>query len=230
MKKLVILILAMVLFVSPASAQQAGRSSRVSKVNLNVAKLLNAYNRMNLANKQAGVNAPSSQTKNAFNSFSNLNPPALGTASFYGTSNAVSGDRLFDTNAAAINPFGPTVPFSGTLPQPPTISGAGVDVFSPGPLTVNLFLSSSLWEGVSLTASSGDGPPAQAMNPEKVPNFRKSPPMQVRPIEGLSKKNGSLASNPFKSISAFDLPGIYGNPYSFYRLFPNSALQPSLFP
>lgn len=237
MKKLMIWVLAMMLFVVPASAQQAGRSSRASKANANVARLLNAYNRMNLANKQAGVNAPSSPANNAFNSFSDLNPVAPGAESSDGTSIAVSGDRPFDSNAAAVNPFGQTGPFSIVPSNPPATFGPGVDVLSPGPLTVNPFLPSNPWEGVSVPANPGNGTPATAMSQAKVlnttrnvPNIRKPAPAQVRPMEGLSKKDASLTSNPFKSIAAFDLPSIYVNPYSSYSPLPNSALQPSLFP
>jgi hypothetical protein len=228
MKKLVILLLVMVVFVSPTSAQQAGRKSRGSQGSLNAAKLLNAYNRMNRANNQTGANAPSGQTKSSFNAFSNVNPAVPGTPS----PGAAPTDRPFDVNAAAINPFSPTAPSSSNLSNPSATFGPGVDVFSPGPLTVNPFSPGNLSAAGPLPNTPGISP-TPAMSPgmslstsQNAPSIRKSPQLQRHPLGGLSQKGSPVTSNPFNSLSVLDPLGVYGNPYASYNPFPTTSLQP----
>ncbi len=232
MKKTVILIAAILMLVSPAIAQQAGRLVRAPQTNPTLAKLLNAYNRMNRANNQSAATAPSGQTKNPFDSLSNVNPTIPGSSPYL--LNALtppSNDRPFDANAPVIDPFAATTS-PGSLSSPPFMPGPGVDPFSPSQLTVNPFIAA----GPSLTTpfpanvpnvsanlvSNPGNPSPTGQNPFSLP---KSSRLQLHPLEGLIQTDIQFTSSPYNAVSVFDPMASSGNPYALDYLFRGSTLR-----
>jgi hypothetical protein len=232
MGKIPILFLALVLLVNPASAQQTGRNPRASQVTPKVTKLQNAYNRMNRANKQSDVASQSDLTKNPFNPFSSVNPTVPGTPSAAATSALVPGDRPFDTNVPANNPFGPSTSSSISPPNPPVAFGPGVDPFSPAQLTVNPFISGGPSPASPFSVSPRDASGIQGISPgypmntsQNAPITRKAPLLKLNPLEGFLHQDTPLSLNPYSLLSVFDTLSAYGNPYST-SLSRGSIFQP----
>jgi hypothetical protein len=233
MKTAVILFFAIALLVTPAFAQQAGRNSRASQAGPNVAKLLNAYNRMMRANKQSGAAALPGQTKSPFNPLSNVNPTAPGASSLPATPGFPPGDRPFDANMSANNPFGPTAPSPSSLSNPSVAFGPGVDAFSPGQLTVNPFIpaipspASPFLVGPQALFSSQGMYPGDSMNTgQNAPVIRKAPQLKLTPLEGFMPWNTPLSSSPYSSPAASDPLSVYKSPYSLNSPFSGSFFQP----
>jgi hypothetical protein len=232
MRKTALLLFVMVLLVSPAFAQQAGRNSRASQISPDVARLLHAYSRMNRAKQQSDAAALSGRTKSPLFSVpnDNLAPPAIPSA-------LPPGDRPFDANASGVTPFGPTISLPGSSSNLPPAFGPSVNPFSPGQSTVNPFTTASPSPatpffanpaGASASPGISLGSPVTAI--PNAPVIRKAPQLRLQPMEGLSAPDSPLGSNPFSSLSGSDPLSASRSPYPFNSPFPGSWFQPSAYP
>ena len=220
------------MMVSQAVAQDAGRYPRAPQVSPSVVKLLNAYNRLNRANKQAGTNTPFGQSKTPFGSFSKVNPNAPGTSSLAAIPTLPSGDRPFDANAPTNNPFMATVPSSSSLASPSVAFAPGVDAFSPSQLTVNPFIPGNLSPVSSLVPKPSIVPPSAGISPGNSLNtsqtaqvIAKSPQPQLNPLAGPFQQSNPITSSPYSSPPISDPLSAYKSPYSLNSLFSGSAFQ-----
>jgi hypothetical protein len=234
MKKMVVLFMVAALLVSQAQVLQAGSSPRASQAGLSAAKMINAYNRLNRANKQSSATSPSGQTKSSFNSPANVNPTVLPGAPSPATAPGLSaGDRPFDPNVSTINPFGPAIPSPGTPSSLPVTLGSGNDPFSPGQSTVNPFISANPSTASPFLVNPQDGPPSPGVSPgysmtaiPTAPIIRKPSQPQLGPKQGSIQQSSPLSSNPYSSLSVSDPLGASRNPYSLNGLFQGSPFQP----
>jgi|WetSurMetagenome_2_1015567.scaffolds.fasta_scaffold19754_5 hypothetical protein len=232
MKKTVMLLLVMVLLVTPAFAQQTKRNPRASQVNPNVAKMLNAYNRMNRANKQSAAAALSGQAKSPFVSVTppDTSPSAVPAA-------LPPTDRPFDANGSAVNPFGPTAFPPGSLSNLPPAFGPGIDPFGPGQLTVDPFTPGNPSPATLFSANPLEASPTQGISPGSsmtaTPNaliIRKTPQLKLQPLDGILQQAGPLSSNPYSLLSGSDPLSAYRSPYTTDSMIPGSRFQPLAFP
>ena len=229
MKKTVILVAAILMLVSPALAQQAKRHARTSQTNP-AAKLLNAYNRMNRANRQSGATSPSNQAQSLYGSLANVNPALPGSSPLANAHTPPAGDRPFDANAPTINPFALTATSPGTLSSPPFMPGPGVDPFGPSQFTVNPFVPGGPPATNLVSANVPNALPNVASNPgnplgaiQNAPRLNKSSQLQLHPFEDLIQITNQFTSSPYDSVSVFNPMAAMGNPYSLDYLFPTSS-------
>jgi hypothetical protein len=232
MKKTVILVAAMLMLVSPVLAQQAKRQARASKTNPTAAKLLNAYNRMNHANKQSGAPSPSGQTQSLYGSLANVNPALPGSSPPANALTPPAGDRPFDANASTINPFALTATSPGSLLSPPFMPGPGVDPFGPSQFTVNPFIPGGPTAANLFSANVPNAAPNVVNNPgnslsaiQSAARLNKSRQLQLHPVEGLMQINNQFTVSPYDSVSVFNPMAALGNAYSLDYLFPTSSLR-----
>ncbi len=237
MKKTVMLLLVMVLLVTPAFAQQTKRNPRAPQVNPNAAKMLNAYNRMNRANKESAAAALAGRTKSPFISVPNANLTPPGTSPSATPAALPPTDRPFDANGSAVNPFGPTAFPPGSLSNLPPAFGPGVDPFGPGQLTVNPFTPGNPLPATPFSANPLEASPSQGIRPgssmtatPNAPIIRKTPQLKLQPLDGILQQAGPLSSNPYSLFSGSDPLSAYRSPYSTDSLIPGSRLQPLAFP
>ena len=232
MKKTALLLFVMVLLVSPAFAQQAGRNSRASQISPDVARLLHAYGRMNRAKKQSDAAALSGRTKSPLFSVpnDNLAPPAIPSA-------LPPGDRPFDANASGMTPFGPTIPPRAARRTFPPHSGPVSTRSVPVSQRSTLLLRASpspatpfFANPAGASASPGISPGSSVTATPNAPVIRKAPQLRLQPMEGLSSPDSPLGSNPFSSLSESDPLSASRSPYSINSPFPGSRFQPSASP
>ncbi len=230
MKKTVILVMAMLMLVSPALAQQAKRHDRASQPAPTAAKLLNAYNRMNRAAKQSGAPSPSGQTQSLYGSLANVNPTLPGSSPPANALTPPAGDRPFDANAPTINPFALTATSPGSLSSTPFMPGPGVDPFGPSQFTVNPFIPGGPPAANILSANVPNASPDMVSNPgnslgamQNAARFNKSPQLQLHPFEDLIQINNQFTSSPYDSVSVFNPMAAMGNHYSLDYLFSTSS-------
>jgi hypothetical protein len=228
MKKSGMFLLVMVLLVSPAFAQQAKRNAGPPQASSNVAKLLNAYNRMIRVSKQSGAAALSGQTKGPFVSVPNTNmaPGEIQAA-------LPRGDRPFDADASGVNPFSPTASPPGSLSNLSPALGPGVDPFGPGQLTVNPFSPSSPSPATPFLANPADVSLSQgiisgsSVTPTpKAPVIRKTSQPKLQPLDGMVKQGSPLSSNPYSSLSGSDPLSPSRSSSTTDNMIPGSRFQP----
>ena len=231
MKKTVILVTAMLMLVSPALAQQAKRQARTSQTTPSAAKLLNAYNRMNRAAKPSGAPSPPGQTQSLYGSLANVNPALPGSSPLANALTPPAGDRPFDANAPAINPFALTASSPGSLSSPPFMPGPGVNPFGPNQFTVNPFVPGGPTAANLFSTNVPNPSPNVVSNPgnslgaiQSAPGLNKSPQLQLHPLGGLIQIDSQFPSSPYNSVPVFNPMAALGNPYSLDYLFPTSSL------
>ena len=230
MKKTIILTAAILMFVNPAIAQQARPNAGGPQYNRELAKVLNAYNRMNRANQPRVATSPGGQKRGQFGSLSSANAAFPGTSSsLMSAPVAPPGDRPFDANAPVIDPFA-AARSPGSLSSPPFMPGPGVDPFGVSQSTVNPFVPSGPAAANPLAASVPDlsvGPAGNPANPvtasRDFSGFRKSPQLELHPLEGLLSMDSQFPSSPYDTLSAFGPMTFWGNLYSLDYLFRGSS-------